>query len=111
MIDLDRRESQALKSRRRARLADEPRQVVAGRAVAVEAGVGLYAPDCADVTGDEVGRLLAPACDHDDVLGQAGERVRGEIRTATGDVHPAVRARGTSRLLPRLREGLVRDAA
>ena len=39
VVDLDRREPQALEARRRARRADEPRQVVAGVAVAVAAEV------------------------------------------------------------------------
>ena len=49
--------------------------------------------------------------DDDDVLGQAGERVAGEVRAAAGDVDAAVRARGARGFLARLRDGLVRDAA
>ena len=47
----------------------------------------------------------------DDVLGQPGERVAGEVRAAACDVHAAVRARRAGRLLAGLRDGLVRDAA
>ena len=78
---------------------------------AVEAGVRLDAADRADVARDELRRLLAPPRDDDDVVRQAGERVPGEVRAATGDVHAPVRARRASRLLARLRNGLVRDAA
>src|SRR5438034_5502607 len=53
---------------------------------AVESGVGLDATDRANVPGDDVRRLLAPARDDDHVLGQAGEGVRGEVRPAAGHV-------------------------
>ena len=172
VVDLDRGEAEPLEAGRRAGLADEPRQAVAGGAVAVaaevdpgeddlavalrdaaadlaehrlggaaargaaherddaeaareraavlhldeganavEAGVGLHAADRADVARDELRRLLAPARDHDDVVGQPGERVAGEVRAAAGDVDAPVRARRASRLLARLRNRLVGDAA
>ena len=172
VVDLDRGEAQALEAGRRAGLPDEPRQAIAGGAVAVaaevdpgeddlavalrdaaadlaehglgraaargaaderddaeaareraavlhldeganavEACVRLHAADRADVARDELRRLLAPARDHDDVLRQPGERVPGEVRAAAGDVDAPVRARRAGRLLARLRDRLVGDAA
>ena len=81
------------------------------RANAVEAGIRLHAADRADVARDELRRLLAPARNHDDVVGQTGERVHGEVRAAAGHVHALVSACRASRLLARLRHGFVRDAA
>ena len=81
------------------------------RADAVEARVRLDAADRADVARDEARRLLAPSRHDDDVVRKPGERVGGEVRSAPGDVDAPVRARRASRLLARLRHGLVRDAA
>ena len=78
---------------------------------AIEAGLRLHTADRADVARDELRRLLASPRDHDDVVRKAGERVPGEVRAATGDVHAPVRARRASGLLARLRNGFVRDAA
>ena len=78
---------------------------------AIEPRIRLDAADRADVAGDERRRLLAAARDDDDVVRQAGERVAGEVRAAAGDVDAAVRARRACRLLARLRDRLVRDAA
>ena len=73
------------------------------RAHAVEPSVRLDAADRADVAGDERRRLLAPPRDDDDVLGQPGERVAGEVRAAAGDVDAPMRARGARRRLAGLR--------
>ena len=81
------------------------------RAHAVEPRVGLDAADRADVAGDERRRLLAALRDDDDVLGQAGERVRGEVRAAARDVDAAVRPRGPRGLPCATSRRLVRDAA
>ncbi len=172
VVDLDRREAEPLEPGCRAGLAHEPRQVVAGRPVAVaaevdagehdlamplihaagdlgeyrvrtaaarraaderdhaevareaatvlhlderahpvEARVRLDATDRADVAGDEGRCFLAAARDDDDVVRQPCEGVGGEVGTATGDVDALVRARRARRLLARLGNGLVRDAA
>ena len=172
VVDLDRGEAESFEPRCRAGLPDEPRQAIAGGAVAVaaevdpgeddlavalgdaaadlaehglgraaargaaherddaeaaceraavlhldeganavEAGIRLHAADRTDVARDELRRLLAAARDHDDVLGQPGERVPGEVRAAARDVHAAVGARRAGRLLAGLRDGFVGDAA
>jgi len=78
---------------------------------AVEAGVGLHTPDRTHVARDERGRLLAAARDDDHVVRQPRESVAGEVRSAAGDVDAPVRTGRASRLLPRLRNRLVGDAA
>ena len=172
MVDLDRAEPQPLEPRRRARLADEPRQVeprvavaeaaevdprehhlamalldattnlgedglraaaargaaherdhaeVAAegtavldldeRAHAVDPGVGLHAPDRADVARHECGGCLAALRDDGHVLGQARECVARQVGAATGDVDAPMAARGPCGGLAALGERLVRDAA
>jgi hypothetical protein len=59
---------------------------------AVEPCVGLNAADRADVSGDEVGRVLGPPRDDGHVPGQTGERAL-EIGPAPGYVHAPMRSR------------------
>ena len=53
----------------------QPSWIFTNARTSVEARVGLYAADRTDVAGDERRRLLAPAAQTIDVLGQAVERV------------------------------------
>ena len=85
---------------------------------AIEAGVGLHAPDRTDVAGDERSRVLAAPRDDDHVRRQPRERLPGracraaaQVRRAAGQVDAAVCARRARSSLTALRDGLVGDAA
>ena len=81
------------------------------RADPVEARVGLYAADRADVPRHERRGLLAPLRDDRDVRRQVRKGVALQVRPAAGDVDAAVDARGARGSLAALRDGLARDAA
>src|SRR5436309_3335537 len=88
------REVELLAERNDAEVAGEAAAVLDlhERADAIEPPLALDACDRSDVSGDHSRRVLAPARDHVDVRRQPGERVGGEIRSATRDIDAAVRA-------------------
>ena len=63
------------------------------RAHPLEPVIGLDAADRADLGRDGVGELLAAAGDDPDVVGQAGERVGGEVGGTARDDDALVRPR------------------
>ena len=95
MVDLDRAEPQPLEPRRRARLADEPRQVVAGGAVAEAAEVDAGEHDLAMALRDAALDLGEHRSGAAAARGAAHERDDAEVareRAAVLDLHERANA-------------------